>query len=241
MSKVQEMEHNGQKFLVSSKQAETIESLLDSNGGGFATVHGYVSTSKRVKPETSDMSFLSRFSTERLYRRKIEALEKMTLADIMDSVKANPKLSSLDNPTLVDLFHERKQKEIDSLNKTLDGDRSDNYRQSHDRNYLTLGAGVKVHFLTEKVDGQTQPVLFNGLPMVESIMVSAIVVSKRVLNEGEYKTVNSGRAVLISNAIASKLPKSTKMITLSLKDENFQSLSLGGVEYLPEDFSGLFT
>lgn len=235
------LEFNGTKFRASLKQAEAIDTLLNTNAGGFATVHGYVSKSGRVTPETSDMTFISRFSVERLYKRKIAALEALSLADIMDSVKANEKLALLENITLVETFEARKEKEMASLQKTLDGDRNDAYRQSHDRNYCRLGHGVKVHFLTQKVDGETSPVLIDGLPIVESIMLSAIVVSKNVKVQGERKVVNSGAPVLISNAIKAKLPKSTKMITLSLKDDNFESLSIAGNTMIPDEFSGLFT
>lgn len=235
------IEHNGTKFYASEKQAATIEKLLESHAGGFATIHDYVSKSNRVEPETADITFISRFSTAKLYERKIKALESMTLTDIMENVKAEPKLSALDNMALVETFHARKTKEIESLQKTLDGDRSDAYRQSHDRNYVNMGHGVKVHFKTVKVDGETVPELFNGLPMVETVMISAIVISKKVTVPGEYKKVNSGAPVLISNAIKAHLPKSTKLITLSLRDDNFSGLSLGGDEYLPEEFTGLFT
>lgn len=241
MSMAMEMEHDGVKFLISEKQSKAIEKLLESNAGGFATVHGYVSRSGRVTPEVSDMSFISRFSTSRMYDRKIKALEGMQVEDIADAVKNDPKLSALIEADLSKAFDERKAKEIASMNQTLSGDRTGAHREAHARNYHVFGNGVKVHFITEKVDGIMKPVLFNGLPMVESIMINAIVVSKKVITPGEYKKVNSGAPVLISNAIKAKLPRSTKMITLSLKEDNFDSLSLGSVEYLPEDIAGLFT
>lgn len=236
------MNINGQEFYCSARQASTIETLLATQKGGFARVNGYVSKSDRLEPETADISFLSRFSITRLYERKIAALEKLTLADIADSVAKNAKLSKLDPATLAAEFDSRKATEIASMVKTLEGHRDDARRQAHDRNYAVIGSGVKVHFLTEKRDdGLTYPVLRDGLPQVKNIMISAIEVSRKVLNEGVYKTVNSGVPVLLSNAMAKALPKSTKIKTLSLGDDNFTSLHIDNEAILPKDIAGDFS
>lgn len=234
---------NGQSFNCSARQSAAIQTLLESQKGGFARVNGYVSKSNRVTPQTSNLSFLSRFSLENLYLRKIKALQKLTVADIADAVENQPKLKALSPEALSDEFAKRVADEIASMQKTLDGVRDDARRESHDRNYTSLGAGVKVHFLTEKRDdGLTYPVLGeNGLPTVKNIMVSAIEVSRQVLTEGAYKVVNSGVPKLISNAIQSKLPKSTKIKTLSLADENFESLNIDGEAILPKDIAGDFS
>lgn len=234
--------HNNQSFLCSPRQAAALESLMDSNAGGFATVKGYVSESNRVKPETADVTFISRFSVTNLYKRKIEALKALKLDDCMADVRDNPKIKATSTDDLYRIFDERKASEIDSMQKTLDGVRDDAHRQAHDRNYQTLADGVKVHFVSEKnADGIKVPVLTDGVPVVESIMLHVIEVSKKVTVPGEYKVVNSGVPVLLSNAMKRHLPKSCKIKAISLKDEKFDSLKLAGLEYIPKDFKGLYT
>lgn len=234
--------NNGVTFLCSPRQSVALELLMDSNAGGFATVKGYVSESGRVKPETADITFISRFSVTRLYERTIAALNALTMNDIMDEVRDNPKIKALSTDALYKAFDERKAAEIASMEKTLAGVRDDAHRQAHDRNYHTLTNGIKVHFLTEKDDkGIMVPVLTDGLPVVKSIMINILKVSKTVTVPGEYKTVNSGVPVILSNAMKKKLPKSCKIKALSLKDENFDELNMSGVKFLTEDVKGLYT
>lgn len=235
------LEINGNKFLISARQASTLQTLIDANKGGFASVKGYVSTSNRVKPEVSDIQFVSRFSYERLNARKRAALESLTYADVANEVASNPKLSALTAAEAKAQFEECKAKEIESIDKTASGDRDDSYRAGHDRCYGFIGDGIKVHYLTEKVAGKMQPVLVDGLPIVESIMVPMIEVGRKVVTEGEYKVVNSGPKVLMDNIIRRHMPKSTKYTTLSLKEDNFDSLAIAGEEILPKDIAGDFT
>lgn len=238
------MNIGGQSFNCSARQAAALETLLETQKGGFARVNGYVSKSGRVTPETSNISFLSRFNLENLYLRRIKALKELRFEDVEAELRKNPKLSKLPLAGLQAEFDGRVQDEIASMQKTLDGVRDDARRQSHDRNYASIGAGIKVHFLTEKnsIDNLTYPVLAeNGLPTVKNIMISAIEVSRQVLMEGAYKPVNSGVPKLISNVIQSKMPKSTKIKTLSLGDDNFESVQIDGEAILPKDIAGDFS
>lgn len=235
--------NNGKSFVCTAKQAAALEVLMDTNGGGFATIKGYVSTSDRVKPETADINFISRFSTEKLYQRKIDALEGLTIEEVMSDLRDHPKIKALTVDELYETFDARKKSEIDSLNKTLEGDRDDNRRASHDRNYHTLTNGVKVNFVTEKnkEDGQSYPVLdeASGLPVVGSILIYIIEVSRHVIEPGEYKVVNNGAPVLISKALNKHLPKSSKIKALTLKEDNFVSLTIGNETLVPSQFKGL--
>lgn len=234
------IEHNGVKFLCSPRQAASIEALMETNGGGFAVVHDYVSTSGRVTPETADINFISRFDTEKLYKRRIAAIESVKLSDVIDELSSHPKFKAETLDKVTEVFNARKAGLIASCQTTLDGDRSDAYRQGHDACYHTLVKGVKVHFVTEKTtDNLMRPVLTNGLPTVDSLMLNIIQVSKTVKVPGTYKKVNSGLPVLIGNVIEGKLPKSVKIKALSLKDDKFSSLTIGKVEMLPESFRGL--
>ncbi len=233
---------NGQTFNCSARQSVAIETLLNTQKGGFARVNGYVSKSGRTTPEVFNMSFLSRFSLEKLYERRIKALQEIDFIALLAAMPLNPKLTILPHAELRNAFKSRIAEEVASMQKTLDGVRDDARRQSHDRNFLSIGAGVKVHYVTEKLDGVTYPVLAaNGFPTVKNIMVSAIEVSRQVLTEGTYKSVDSGVPKLISNVIQSQMPRSTKIKTLSLADDNFESLAIDHEVILPKDIMGEFS
>jgi hypothetical protein len=229
MSLTLRITHNGQTFNVRPKQAQAIELLMQTNGGGFAKINGYVSDSSG---EVSNITFISRFSYERLNQRKKQFIEGITMNDIMDEVRDHPKVKALSTVDLYKAFDERKAKLLESIEKTESGDRSDAHRQAHDRNYHQLVPGVKVNFVTEKVKGLEIPVLDkDGFPTVNRIMLSYLQVEKEVLVEGTYKVVNSGVPVILSNAIEKKMPKSCKYKTLSLDEDKFESLSISGKKF----------
>ena len=233
------MEIDGQKFVCSTRQARTIETLSETRKGGFANVRGYVASGSGEK---ADHTVLTRFNLSKLYNRKIAALNAITLNDIKDSVLKNPKISALPFNDLVKAFEDRKATEIASMQKTLDGDRDDARRASHDRNYARVADGVKVHFLTEKKGELTVPVRnADGLPIVKNIMLNVIEISKNVITEGVHKVVNSGVPVLLSNAMLASLPKSTKLKTLSLGEDNFDSITIDGETLMPKEFEGDFS
>jgi len=227
---------SGCKFRCTEAQQETLRKLETIVKGGIGTVHGYTMKSGRVKPEKADIQFLTAFSTERLYKRRIAALESISYDDIADNLPDNPKLTKLTEDERREVFNTRRQKEIESYQKSLDGDRSDSHRQAHDRCYCKIGQGVKVHYRTEKdADGIRQPIMVNGLPVVESIMLTILEIKRKVIEPGEYKKVNSGAPVLISNTIKSTMNlRSVGLKTLSLKEDNFDRLVLDKTEFLPE-------
>lgn len=231
--------HGEHTFKCSARQAAALDALLETNAGGFATVKGYVSTSGRVTPEVADITFISRFSVEKMYQRKIAALQALTLAECLSELRDHPKIKATTTEALFEAFDVRKASEIASMEKTLAGVRDDAHRQAHDRNYCTLGQGVKVHYLTEKnSEGIMVPVLDGGVPVVDNIMLNILQVSKSVIVPGEYKSVNSGVPVLLSNAMKRKVPKTCNMKALSLKEGKFESLHIAGIEMIPEEFRG---
>jgi hypothetical protein len=230
----------GKEFWASARQANAIAILTEAQKGGFATIRGYVSTSDRVSPETANICALTRFNNDRLRARKLAALRDLKLADVQAKM-VNPKLKVLTLGDLEQAFEERKAEMIATIEKTQSGDRSDAHRQAHDTFYVAIDDGVKCHFKTQKVGKVTSLVLVDGLPIVESIMLPYIEISKQVLVEGEYKQVNSGVPVLISNVIESVLPKSTKYKNLSLKEDNFESIAIGGDTLEARNIMGDYT
>lgn len=242
MNKITLTDLNGTEFLATPEQAEALESLAGARAGGFATVYGYQPSTNYISKPVQDIQFIARFSTENLYRRKMEALSNITLADIEESVKDDPVLNAMDRDALIALFNTRKAGEVASMAKTLEGsDRSDAHRQGHDRCYAKMADGLRVHFVTEKdSDGLKQPVLENGLPVVDSIMIHYLEINKTTRVKGVKKTVNSGAAVRMSNAIANCLnSRSVGLRTMSLKADNFERIVLNRKTYLPEDVSGI--
>lgn len=235
---------NGNQFRATPEQAEALEALAVARAGGIATVYGYRPTTDYVKDKYPllNLQILTRFSTERLYERKMEALSNVTFKDIEALVEADPVLSAKPRAELLTIFNERKANEVASMAKTLEGsDRTDAHRAAHDRCYARLADGIKVHLVTEKdADGVMQPVLTDGLPTVASIMVHYLELNRDVREAGERKVVNSGAPVRISNCIAKVLnQKSVGLKTLSLKDGNFERLVVARKSYLPEDVASI--
>lgn len=228
--------HNGVTFKVTGRQAGVLEKLSETNGGGFATVKGYRNSDGQV----ADYSFISRFSTENLYKRKRAALEAITAGQVLENLTGSEKVAALSAADFRDTFNQRKATLLESIDKSLSGERDDAHRQAHDRNYVTIAPGVKVNFVTEKVDGKQIPVKdADGHYTAGAIMLSIIQISKTVIHDVPRKVVNSGAPVLIGKEIERLLPSSAKIKTLSLKDDNFESLQIGGATLLPEAFKGL--
>lgn len=235
------IEVNGSKVWASREQADVLAMLEQTRKGGFARVYGYTATSGRVKPTVYDATVTTRFSYAKLLERSKRVLNNLTLDDVRPFVKA-PKLMALDNAKLSATFDARKAKMIASIATTESGNRSDANRQAHDRCYLNVAEGVVIHYTTEAdADGLKQPVLLDGFPMVDSIMLNVLEVSRNVREPGEYKVVNSGPDVLMGNAIeaAMKAHGVRSMSRLSLKSDNFERIALDGTVVLPEDCVGL--
>ena len=227
---------DGKEVWVTPAQVTALESLSEMQGGGCAALHGYKPTTGYVESPTLDIQMLTRFSYTKLIERKRDALEGISFSDVQDAIAKNPKLSALTVVKANEVFEARKKMQLDSIDRTLSGDRSDAHRQGHDRCYATFAGGIKAHLVTEKVDGIMEPVTLNGTPILQNIMISYLELNRKVVKEGVYKTVDSGAAVLMGNAISSLLNKrSVGFKTASLKDDNFDSLVMSKTEFLPED------
>lgn len=231
----------GGKVWATRQQADVLETLILTRKGGFARVYGYKPASNYEVPPVQDIVMVTRFSTEKVYERKRKALESITFDDVKDAIAREPKLKALTVAEQEALFNERLQEMVNSLTKTLNGDRSDAHRQGHDRCYLHLAEGVKVNYVTEKgTDGLMHPVLTDGFPTVASIMLTYLENSKVTRVGGVRKIVNSKPPKLMSNAIESLLNKrSVSIKTASLKEDNFERLVIDNEVVLCEDVAGL--
>lgn len=232
---------NGQSVWATREQADTLAMLEQTRKGGFARVYGYKATSGRVKPTVYDATVTTRFSYAKLLERKRNVLNAMTLDDVRPFVKA-PKLLALDDAKLAETFATRKAKELNSIATTEAGNRTDAHRAAHDRCYLNVDTGIVVHYVTAKGDdGRMYPTMLDGFPIVDSIMLNVLEVSRTVREAGEYKVVNSGVDVLMSKAIAAAMKaKGVRSLSrLSLKEDNFERLAIDNEVVLPEDCVGL--
>ena len=224
----------GEKAWATREEIQTLALLDTLQKGGIATVNGYRPTSGYVVIPTVNITFISRFSTEKLYERKVAALEALSFEGV--EVKA-PKLTALSEEDQRAQFDACKAAMIGSVQKTQEGDRNDAHRAGHDRCYITSSMGVKVHLDTAKGDDKLMhPVLTDGFPSVKSVMVHFIELGRKVVVEGEYKVVNSGPKVLMDQCIEKALnQRSVGFKSLSLKEGNFESLKMGGEAIRPED------
>jgi hypothetical protein len=232
---------NENSVWATTEQSETLKTLDNTRKGGFARVYGYKATSGRISPTVYDATVTTRFSYDKLLQRRKSVLEALTLQDVQPFIKAE-KLSALNAEELQAVFNVRKAKELASIEKTESGNRDDAHRQGHDRCYMNIGTGVTVHYVTEKAaDGLMYPVLDKGFPIVDSIMLNVLEVSRNVRIPGEYKIVNSGADVLMGNAIeqACKAKGVRSLSRLSLKEGNFERLAIDSEVILSEDVTGL--
>jgi hypothetical protein len=226
------------KFLCTPAQAEVLDNLITVQRGGIGTIHGYQPSTGYITKPIKNINFITRFSVAKLYERKVKALQAITFDDVLEGVKSDATLSKLDRATVKTLFEGRKAQELESLNKSLDGNRSDAHREGHDRCYVRIAEGVKVNLDCVKVDGIQQPVLHDGLPVAESIMLHYLELSSTTLVPGQYKVVNSGASVLMKNLIEKNLnARSVGIKTFSLKSDNFQKITVSRQTITNEDLT----
>jgi hypothetical protein len=238
VSRVLVTDLSGSSVWIAPNQLDSLESLAHCNNGGCASVHGYVPYSGYVERPTLNIQFISKFSNARRMDRRIAALEAITFADMPTSWIPTDKLKGKTHEAWFDI---RKEFELNSMRKTLSGDRSDAHRQGHDRCYAQFAKGVSAHLYTEKgTDGLMHPILTDGYPTVKSIMISIIELNRTIVVKGIFKTVNSGAAVLTSKAINKLLnQKSVSIRKLSLNDSNFDKLVIDHNVIIPNDIESL--
>lgn len=227
---------NGDRpFRCTVAQATVLDALNGLTKGGMASVKGYRPTTGYVKSPVQDLQVITAFSYEKFITRKRKALESITYADVAEDIAKSPKLSALTAAACLDQFNSSRQAQVDSIQTTLGGDRSDAHRQGHDRCYIHVADGVKVNLVTAKDnDGLEQPVLTDGIPTVASILLPVLEVKKTVREAGEYKVVNSGPKVLMDNIIKKHLKmRCANYKALSLRDGNFESVNLSHQKITP--------
>lgn len=227
------------EFWCSTAQYYALIALQDIQKGGIASVNGYQPTTGYVKSPVINMSVITAFRLDKLYQRRIDAIEAVTFDEIKRTISGASKLAALSEQQQEEVFNKRKSFLINSMQKTLAGVRDDAHRIAHDRNYARVAPGVKVNFVTEKVNGIETPVLGDdGKPTAQSIMLMVIELKRTYINKGERKPApNSGVDVLMGNMIETRLPKSYSVKAVSLKSDNFESVHVSKLEITPDDIA----
>lgn len=229
---------DGRKVNLTAKQAAAIETMTNTRKGGCGSVKGYRPSSNWITPPVQDIQLITHFSTAKLYERRLKALEAIEFGDVSKFLASDDKLGNMRFADLIPVFEDRKQMMMNTLQKTLDGDRSDAHRQAHDRCYAYIG-DVKVHLVTEKDStGHKVPVEDdNGNVTVDSIMVPYLELNVTEREAGKRKPApNSGVPVRMGNMIEKCLNKRSVVYrSLSLKEDNFESFNVDRQTFLPED------
>lgn len=229
-------------FYCTAPQAEALDCLTSMKNGSIGSVTGYQpSASKYEVRPTYDVQVITGYNMDRLYERRIAALEAVTYSDVAEAAAKEPKLSALTAAKALEHFNDRKAMLMGSLATTLNGDRSDARRQGHDRCYIHVSQGVKVNLDCEKdADGIMQPKLHNGLPIAESIMLMVLELRRTYTVKGKRKAVNSGAPVLMGNLIEKCLnSRSVGIKAISLKVDNFTGFKCSGQTITAEDLQGV--
>lgn len=232
----------GVEFWATKAQQSALATIQKAGNGRFISVLGYTPTTGYVKDKcpTKDYTLLSNISVKRLYERKIEALEAITFDMVKGKAKENEKLAEKSDSELEEIFNARKAMELKSLKKSLDGTLDNAHTQAHERNYANFGKGTVVKFVTEKVDGKQIPVLTDGLPTAQDVIITGTVIQDKVIVEGERKKVNSREPVLMSNVIKSFLNnRSVGLQRWSLKPDRFKEVRLDSGIVLSDDLKEL--
>lgn len=227
---------NGDRpFRCTVAQATVLDALNGLTKGGMASVKGYRPTTNYTTPPVQDLQVITAFNYGKFMARKKKALESISYADVAEDIAKAPKLSALSSSACLDQFNSSRKAQIDSIDTTASGDRSDAHRQGHDRCYIQVADGVKVNLVTVKDNaGLEQPVLTDGLPTVASILLPVLEVKKTVREAGVYKVVNSGPKVLMDKIITKHLNiRCASMKTLSLRDGNFEAVNLSHQKITP--------
>jgi hypothetical protein len=226
---------DGRSVKMTANQADAIQSLSNTRKGGCASVIGYKPTTNWTESPVQDIQMITHFSTANLYARRHKAISELEFRDVAPKLAGTPKLGDMVLNDCIALFEKRKQMLLDSLQKTMDGTGSDAYREGHERCYAYIG-DVKVHLVTEKVDGIKEPVMDGNDVIVDTIMVPYLELNTTVRQKGVRKGVNSGAPVHMTNLIESCLNKRSVIYkTLSLKADNFEAFRVDRKEFLPED------
>lgn len=241
------------EIALSDDLAAVLDEVASAKRGRFAFVsehHSGVNDPKCVRPTVSDKWFISNPSYPKYLQRKGAAIlaladevQVFQLISVRDAGKLQNKLAEENAKatakkktavTMSVLFQEAKKALLESIAATQTGDRTDGYRIGHDACYakFTSGdVGVSLHLKTENDgEGHKRPVFgFMGLMEADSVMLPYFLITRRMVDAGEWLPTDSKALTLMKRAIeeASGVPEWTN---LSLGVGNFKHITLNSAE-----------
>jgi hypothetical protein len=230
---------DGRNVLMTPKQAAVIEVLSKARKGGCASVIGYKPSTNWVKQPTHNIQMITNFSYKKLHERRLSALNQVTFLELIPFIAEDPKLSNTPLNELKVIYVDRVNKIKESMELPDDDGEKTAHQEAHTRCYAYV-EGIKLHLVTTLVNKIKQPVTKDGKVICDSIMIPYLELKTTVVEQGEYKKVNSGLPVLMGNAIEHFLnSRCMKYKTLSLKEDNFVSFNIDKQVILSEDIKSL--
>lgn len=216
---MKQMTFGDKVVMVSEKIADAIQQIQDAPRGGYACVKGYVSKTDYVVPRISNIVFNACCGTFNHYERELEVLKGLNVETLAFEDK--------------ELLEKARQELIASREKTLSGDRSDARRQAWDTFTIKVTDGIMLQLKTRKEGSETVLETVDGVSIAESIRLTALESGRRIIQEGEKKVVKHRPLTIAKNFLEKIVSKEVRsIITLSLKDDNFDSLSMNGEQVM---------
>lgn len=232
----------GMEVAIDDRLGVILEEVASAHRGRFAYVENHVSgitDPKCIRPAVGDKWFISLPRYSRYLERTVTSVEAVDFFTFTNDPARNNYdeiKKKLNGENMETVFNKAKEDILKSAKSTQTGDRSDGYRQGHDRCYAysTIGdIGVTLHMRTETgPDGRKQPVILpRGYRMVDSVMLPYFLLTRRVKDEGQWKDTNSRVITLMKNAIKD---------VAGIPEWNTLSLGLGNFSYISLDSKVIF-
>ena len=183
--------------------------LLDQfakvKGAKIIAVNGYVSTSKRIEPETANYVLNVNVNIENAKKKDLETLKNFPASQLLEIAEKCGATNEIALQALEELIISKEQ----NLSKELNERTNQSIAQTEA--YTQLGKGLKFHNET-------------GV-----LYVSGFQISKKVLIEGVYKPTNSGAKTKVKRAIEKTL-RMSKFRIFKIVSANQIAVSGGTVQ-----------
>ncbi len=155
--------------------AEQLEELQEPKKGTFAYVRGHESLKGYETPNISNILFISNPIYHNYVKRLLEKVEKIEWYDVLEKNRQNTidriiARCDMGNLNVSETFKKMKENLIESLIKSLSGDKDSNQRQASETFYCYCN-GWKLHLESVEVKKKKELILdLDGTMTVDSII-----------------------------------------------------------------------
>jgi len=219
---------------VTDQTALVIDAVNETGRGQFGYIQNHVSgvpgKDKCVRPSVSNIWFLTNPRYDRYLARLREAVAALDIAKVsaLTPIKRWDELrekAAKGKKDLTALFATAKEEILASIEKTASGDRSDGYREGHDRCYVRLG-NVTIHLVTAPgEDGIMVPIRDeNGRMIADGCMLPFYTIKRVYADKGEWEETDS-RALTIAKECIRKATGLYDFKTFNLAKANFTAIT----------------